>query len=244
MGRLLPLLALVVLLVPSAAAGSADHQILFSERVSRFSGSGDMAEGETRGFRFVVAEPNLTRIEFVLTWREEGDRTGFSKPDKFTLAVTSPDRLRLTPATSATGEARVVAPELNEMPADEHVAEEDVATRLADLTSYRGTGEWQVQVRLEDVGNPQGAQVDTGNSFELMVLVHHYEGVAMRVVSLAPSTGFAADLSSSPDFGWALAAGGLGVAATILGVVLGVRTWRARAERVSPGGGNMSSPKR
>ena len=225
-----------MILTPLASAQGVEDQLFFSEQSARFASEGFAAEGETRGFRFVVAQPNVTRVEFVLTWTETGDSTGLSAPDAFTLRAADPAGQEVgAPVRSATGEARLTAAELSRVPADGPVRAEDVAARMADATTHAGVGEWRAWVKLEDTGNPRGASFDSDNRFQLVAIIHHYEGVAMRVVSLDKPDGILAAAEDVPLV-WMVGMGGLVLAACGLGVGIVLQARRRRTVRLSPDG--------
>lgn len=232
---------MLLLLTPGASAAGAEYQLFFSEQTARFASDGLAAEGETRGFRFVVAQPNVTRVEFVLTWTETGDSTGLSAPDAFTLRAADPSGRDVgAPVRSASGEARLVASGLGRVPEDASVRAEDVDARMAAATTQAGVGEWRAWVKLEDTGNPQGASFDNDNRFQLVAIIHHYEGVAMRVVSLEKPAGAAGILAATEGVPlvWTLGISGLLVAACGLGVAIYFQSRRRVTVRVSPDGEN------
>lgn len=237
-------LLLVVLMLLPAAAAEGGFQLFYNERASRFAAEGVAGVGETRGYRFVVAQQNVTRVEFVLTWTETGDRTGFSGPDTFVLTAEDPSGRALEgpSARSASGVARLEARDVNPLPPDGPVAADEVDARLEATTGRRGQGEWRAWVRLEDAGNPQGAQVDTENAFQLVAIIHHYDGVAMRVVSLGkPAPGAAVgDVLDDAPLPWLVGLALLAVAACGLGVGLAAQAWRRR-RRLSPDGNNATT---
>lgn len=231
------LLVLALLIVPAAAAG-AEYQLFYSERASRFNAEGFAAEDETRGFRFTVAQENVTRVEFVLTWAESDDATGLSAPDVFSLTAQDPQGRPVdAPARSATGEARLES-RIRSVPRDGPVDADALDARLAETTDTRGMGEWRAWVKLEDAGNPSSTTFDKGNSFTLVAIIHHYEGVPMRVVAMGAPQG---TMASDVPLPWGLALGGLlplagGLAAAI---------WlQARRRKVSLDGENTPSPGR
>lgn len=227
-------LLLLLLLAPPALAAGAEYQVFYQEVTTRFVAQGVAAEGETRGYRFVIDEANVTRVEFLLTWEETGDQTGLSGDDTFTLTGADPDGRPLgAPAAASGGEARLASRSVNAMPEDGPVAAGSMQEHVDATTSREGIGEWRAWVKLEDVGNPQGADVDTGNSFTLTAIVHHYEGTPMRVVSLGPAARAAADDISA---GWALALGGLLALACALGAGIWLQSRGRRRARLSPAG--------
>lgn len=228
------LLALLLLAAaaPARAGGDAEHQLMFVEKRARFDADGFAAQGETRTFRFVVAQPNVTRVDFVLTWRETGDETRLSRMDVLSLEATDAEgRMVQAPVRGATGELRLTAARVNPLPEPRSVREPDLARALAEAEGTRGVGEWRATVRVEDVGDPQGASVDAGNDFSLAVHLTYYEGVPMRVVTLPG----AAAASASPPPAWLGALALLGLASLALAALLARGELRRRRTRLSTG---------
>lgn len=252
--RLAPAVLALALLAAGAAAATAppEYEILYSERTATFDSDGTLAEGGAKAFKFVVSQPNVTRIDFVLTWRETGDTMRVSAPDRFALEVVAPSGATTPPSErSDDGELRVRADGLNRMPSGGPASAAEVDERLAEGTGTNGMGEWRATVRLEDVGNPEGASVDDGNDYHLEVVLRFYEGVPMRVVTLSKPTA-AANLSASEQtWGWAAAA--LCLLALALGATLVAQQRRRRSlsraavtdpASVSPGGDTATASKR
>lgn len=242
---------LLVLLVPSAGAASSGHEfeILYSERTSEFTAEATLGEGESKTFRFVVSEPNVTRIDFLLRWQETGDAARISGPDRFALSVDRPDGTHLPTERANDGDVHVVAAPINRMPSGESVRGDDMARILERNTGMEGMGEWRAIVRLEDVGNPEGARFDEGNDFSLTVVLTFYEGTPMRVVTLSNPSGLVA---RGEERSWGLAAGGLAAVAVALGLVITLQARRRRlshhrvtnATSVSPDGDTSTPSKR
>ncbi len=223
-------LLLVATLGTTASAQPPDYELLYSERVSEFVGQGTLAEDEARAFRFVVSQPNVTSIDFVLTWTETGDRVRLSKPDIFSLGVEPPAGFSEVYQTqrSNDGELHLRADRINELPEGGPLSAGELEATLHENEGYNGLGDWVARVHLESVGNPDGAKVDEGNDFTLTVYLHHYEGVPMRVVTLSKPVG----LSSTTDLDlWIWGLGTLTLLAALLGVVLVRQEWRARKLR-------------
>lgn len=241
MGRGHVLLVLALLLFAPPASAAPTHQVLFTERTTEFHAEGSLAESETRGYRFVVAQPNVTRIDFLLAWDETGDSSGLSKPDTLSMQVHKPDGAAVGGlARSANGQLQVVAAGIAPLPADFEATDDDIPARLAAATTHEGEGEWRVSVRLEDTGNPQGARVDNTNAFELRVLIHFYEATPMRVVSLGKPV---QAIGVSPQQ-WSVALGGLLVLASLLAAGIAWQGLRRRPKRISPPGDNTASSDR
>lgn len=217
------ILLLACLLVPTVVAEGADFQVFYSEKVARFVADGVAAEGETRGYKFVIAQQNVTRVEFELTWVETDDATGLSGDDVFALTAQDPAGRPLgAPARSATGAAALASLPVASVPRDGPVAADDLARTLDERTSTAGQGEWRAWVKLEDVGNPSGARFDEGNAFQLVAKVHYYDGTPMRVVSMERPPSSLVTAATDAPVGWLAALGGL----LALAVGLGVYAWR------------------
>lgn len=235
--RLLRLLVVaLVAAAPLAAAASPDeHQVLFVEKRAKFEGAGAAIEGETRSFRFLVAQDNVTRLDYVLEWSETRDRSGLSGPDAFTLSVKDPAGAAAgTPVRGSAGRLHFPVTPVNAMPEERSVPDGALDETLEASTGREGKGEWRAYVTLDDVGDPSGATVDEGNDFVLTVYITYYEAVPMRVVSLPAASAAVAP----PEARWAMALLGLAALAVTLGGVLTVRLLRRRGPGVSPVGDN------
>ncbi|HEX2023012.1 MAG TPA: hypothetical protein VHH36_09865 [Candidatus Thermoplasmatota archaeon] len=232
----LPALLLALAAVAPGALASGEWQVFYAERESTFHASGRVVPGEPQGYRFVLAQPNVTTVSFALRWIETDDPAGLSGPDTLALSAADPSGRPVgAPARSSEGEADVVAV-VRAPPASGPVDDAALAGTLAASASRAGQGEWRASVRLEDAGNPAGAPVDAGNAFDLVVTVRWYEAVPMRVVALGRPVAGGGDVDP-----WLVAAGALALAAAGLGAAL---AWQSRRRRVPPDGDNTASPGR
>lgn len=214
----------------AAAAPAEEYMLLYTEQVAEFTGEGTLGEGDAKSFRFVVSQPNVTRVDFVLTWTETGDRVRVSGPDRFGLTVFPPGDKMLPRESSATGELRVREDRLNPVPEGGPASASEIEARMAAAEGHEGIGEWRAVVKLESVGNPDGASVDEGNDFTLTVRMTYYEGAAMRVVSLSNPK---APLLDVEERSWGFALGGLSLVALGLGVTLLLQGRRRRLSRIA-----------
>lgn len=222
---------LFVLMLPLSLASADVQHLAHVERVAEFSGEGTLGEGDSKAFRFVVAQPNVTRVDFLLLWTETHDALKVSEPDRFSLAVTRPDGALVGGQAARSSEGRILVSErqLNVVPADGPVRADELEAQMRRNTGEIGMGEWRALVRLEDVGNPDGARVDTGNDFELHVVLHYYESVPMSVVSLEQPG--LISVSAARGDPWGLALLGLVPVTIALAAWLAVDSIRRRRQR-------------
>lgn len=236
-------LALLVLLPVASAAKPPEFEVLYSERVAQFDGEGSLEEGASKSFKFLVSQPNVTRITFLLTWTETGDKVRFSGPDSFSLSVDAPkgSGFRVPTERSDSGKLLVRADDINKLPEGGPVAEDQVADMMSRNEGLAGLGEWRATVKLHDVANPEGAKVDEGNDFTLQVYLHYYEAFPMRVVTLTTPSHLAAFDESDA---WGMATAALAVAVLGLGVVLMLQQRRrSRVSRASVTSSAHDSPR-
>lgn len=216
---------------------------MFVEKRAQFAAEGQAAEGETRSYKFVVAQDNVTRIDFVLTWGETGDKAQISGADTFVLTAKDPaGRDVAAPQRGASGNLYLAAARVNPLPDTQTATSADLPRVLEQATATEGKGEWRAWVKLEDTGNPAGTRVDNGNDFSLAVFITYYEAVPMRVVSLP--AGAASSAVAPPPAPYALALGGLALLACGLGVFLVLEARRRKARAISPGRDNTPSQER
>lgn len=216
---------------------------MFVEKRAQFQAEGEAVEGETRSYRFVVAQDNVTRIDFLLGWRETGDAAGISAPDVFTLsAKDGAGRDAGAPRQGDAGELHLAATGINPLPETQSVPAESLDAFLAEAAATEGKGEWRAWIKLDSTGNPRGTRVDNGNAFSLTVLITYYEAVPLRVVSLPSQAASAA--VAPPSVPWALALGGLALLAGGLGVLLALDARRRKARALSTGRGNTTFSER
>lgn len=203
-------LALVLLLIPPVGARTeVSWRLIETERVVE----GTLSEGGERSFDLAVEGPNLTHVEFTLAW-QDSDRRELSGPDRFTMRLTGPDGLAAT--RDGDGGQLVAGLDVADVP-DAKVAD---AADLDAWSSTRGAGVWRVVVRLEDVADPAGTELDPGEDFALLVRTSRYEAVPLRVVTLDEP-----EVASRTEHAWGAAAGGL----ALLAAGLGVAAWRRKA---------------
>lgn len=214
------LLLASVVVSPAQAAGQTE-QLYFVEHESERRATGVLDEGETRAFSFAVDEPNLTRVDFLLTWTETGDPTGLTRLDALSLSVVGPDGRADARGPLATGSAHVRVP-VSTLPETQTVPVRDAPARLADLVTHEGTGDWVARVRLADAGNPVGlAKLDTQNAFELLVVLTTYEAVPSLLV---PQVGTASAPLPASSL-WGMATFGLALLVLAVTVVLLRPVW-------------------
>lgn len=205
--------------------GSGLFQVGWTVVESERSFEGRLDEGDARHLKIDVPQRNVTEFSVLLRWAESDDASGISQPDAFELNVERPTGgpVAGSPGKSRTGVLRVSSGLVNELPTPFEVeARSAAAVREAAerFASDDGTGQWTVVLRLVDSGNPQGAKVDSGNSYSLTVRVRAFEAVLTRVVSLEPPPLTVAEAARAAPAAWLWSAGGLALAASTLGVVL------------------------
>ncbi|HVL49319.1 MAG TPA: hypothetical protein VM889_12230 [Candidatus Thermoplasmatota archaeon] len=227
--------ALALLLVaPSALAQGeslATYEVTWSVSRETYTATGHLVPGETRLLRLRVETMNVTQVSATVSWNETDDPVGLSGPDTFSASLYMPDKSRApgSPVASASGklDVRAVVARPPESMSVRARDADDLRAKLASYASSSGSGAWHLEVRLEDVGNPHRAEVDKGNSFDVVITVHAYEAAAMRIVTLAPAprSGGQAFGAGFEEMGlWTWASGALAVVALGLGGVL----WRRR----------------
>lgn len=139
--------------------------------------SGTTAAGVTTPVELELLVPNVTRIEFVLTWTDD-----VGAADAFELRVTSPAGENAT-AASETGRLSLVVDELAPVPGEMRLlaaTQAEAEARTArDATTRAADGTWGVAVYLErarGVEAPGGVEVqpDPGNAWELTTTLTTY----------------------------------------------------------------------
>lgn len=188
--------------------------------------NGRLDAGDARSLKLLVEQENVTDVSVFVAWREDEESVDVTQDDLFELSVTSPDGIPYPTERGRGGSLAVGSGAINAIPSPltiEVASADEAYDRLARYRAQGGLGEWRVSVRLADAGNPKGVDADRGNSYEVTVLVRHYEAVLLRVVSLdppPPMTIAQAAKSAPPAWLWSTAA--------LAAVALGLGGWLAR----------------
>lgn len=238
------LLVLALLLLSPLARAEGEHRVFWTPKQVVAHHEGTLAEGEERTFRFLVIEPNVTRISFLVEWAETGDAAGVTRLDRFALTLRDPQGAAVGQTVrSDSGAAFVASPLLHAVPDDRDVPAKDLERVLAEEASAEGQGKWALTLRLEDAGNAHGLQVDQENAYRLRIVLETYEGVPMKVVSLASPQPVSLSSNGSSKM-WPVALLGTALLACALAVALACQGLAKQPKRFLPRRDNTDSLKK
>jgi chitodextrinase len=160
--------------------------------------SGYLDEEESEHFISKVNVLNLTRVRFNFTWNDDIPYIGeppLTQPepnDYFIVNVSSPNEEYYEKGPSATEKIIIYAPKTGSMNPIPDSFEIEAESKMIlersiapNFTSDLGTGDWTLNITLTEAGSaidlPLPIDVDSGNSWQLMVRCYYYYPVISKI---------------------------------------------------------------